>query len=342
MSSVVSSTVGHYLNGLVDAEVKRPRRFLPVMADVQAAPESSLGRLMVSAYALQVLCFQCKPSCEGTAHLPLAHVVTRSKDCFLQDWLVHPDVGLAAYHPFLTKAGVYELQVTLLLQGTWLLASATCSLKTASRALWNQACFAAPVVLQALYGQQVWNMTSVASCITGLGSQHVGCQVAQGNSASACLSSCIHVPCCACGANRLDVQRTLFTGAMWLVTSFFVSYSEALAHLDINVTCPADTVFLTQADLEKLACGRLNGAAWEHSVQTALKQISLEDYYKLLMQRFPQAVATVGVYEAGGPTHSRHPQRMHTQRKQTVLSCVLDMSNKSLDGLGHRVLFTWL
>ena len=48
-SNFCSSVVSHYLNGLVDAEVERPRRFLPVMADVKAGPASGLGRLMVSA-----------------------------------------------------------------------------------------------------------------------------------------------------------------------------------------------------------------------------------------------------------------------------------------------------
>lgn len=87
---------------------------------------------------------------------------------------------------------------------------------------------------------------------------------------------------------------------MWLVTSFFANYSEALAHPDIDVTCPADTAFLSQVDLDRLDWGQLRGGAWKHSVQTALKQISLEDYYKLCVQRFPQAFASVGVYEAGG------------------------------------------
>ena len=100
---------------------------------------------------------------------------------------------------------------------------------------------------------------------------------------------------------RLELQWILFAGAMWLVTSFFANYSEALAHPDIDVTCPADTAFLTQVDLNRLDWGQLCGAAWKHSVQTALKQISLEDYYKLCVQRFPQALASVGVYEAGGP-----------------------------------------
>lgn len=29
----------------------------------------------------------------------------------LQDWLVHPDVNLAAYYPVLRKAGIEQLQV---------------------------------------------------------------------------------------------------------------------------------------------------------------------------------------------------------------------------------------
>ncbi|KAL0028853.1 hypothetical protein WJX77_001065 [Trebouxia sp. C0004] len=41
------------------------------------------------------------------------------------------------------------------------------------------------------------------------------------------------------------------------------------------------------------------GDAWKQSVQAALKQISIEDYYKMSNQRFPQALSSLGIYAAG-------------------------------------------
>lgn len=87
----------------------------------------------------------------------------------------------------------------------------------------------------------------------------------------------------------------------WLATSFFKHYSEALAHPDIGLTNPADVVFLTKANLDKLDWGRQppSGDAWQQSVQHALHRISIEDYYKMSKQRFPQVLASVGIYAAG-------------------------------------------
>ncbi|KAL0048866.1 hypothetical protein WJX82_001236 [Trebouxia sp. C0006] len=88
--------------------------------------------------------------------------------------------------------------------------------------------------------------------------------------------------------------------AKWLASSFFKHYSGALAHPDIALTNPADAVFLTQAALDKLDWTQqpFPGGAWKQSVQAALKQISMEDYYKMSNQRFPQALSSVGIYAA--------------------------------------------
>ena len=97
-----------------------------------------------------------------------------------------------------------------------------------------------------------------------------------------------------------------FAGAKWLATSFFSHFSSALAQPGIDVTSPADAVFLTDADLDLLDWDQPSvcGNAWKQSVQTALKQISLEDRYKLCKQRFPQSLASAGIHEAGTHLHS--------------------------------------
>lgn len=110
------------------------------------------------------------------------------------------------------------------------------------------------------------------------------------------------------------------SGANWLATSFFLNYADAVAHPEIAVTSPADTAFLTQADVDLLDWGQQpwQGEAWKQSVQTALKEITLEDYYKLIMQRFPRAIASVGVYEAG-TQHGLHCIDIWMMSPQSVL-----------------------
>ena len=101
------------------------------------------------------------------------------------------------------------------------------------------------------------------------------------------------------------VNITLFCGcsadATWLATTFFSYFSRALAQAGIDVDTPADVVFLTDADLELLNWDQPSapGNAWKQSVHNALRQISLEDRYKLCKQRFPRSLASVGIYEAG-------------------------------------------
>lgn len=92
-----------------------------------------------------------------------------------------------------------------------------------------------------------------------------------------------------------------FADAKWLATSFFSHYSSALAQPGIDITSPADAVFLTDAELDLLNWDQpaVSGNAWRQSVQTALKQISLEDRYQLCKQRFPRSLASVGIHEAG-------------------------------------------
>ncbi len=101
----------------------------------------------------------------------------------------------------------------------------------------------------------------------------------------------------------LELRRHLcnVADAKWLACSFFKHYSGALAHPDVALPNPADAVFLTQAALDKLDWTQqtFRGGAWKQSVQAALKQISIEDYYKMSNQRFPQALSSVGIYAAG-------------------------------------------
>lgn len=94
---------------------------------------------------------------------------------------------------------------------------------------------------------------------------------------------------------------TKLAGAKWLACSFFGHFAEALAQPDISVTIPADAVFLTKADIEKLDFGHhvWASAAWKQSLQTTLEQIRLEDYFEICKQRFPRALASVGVYKPG-------------------------------------------
>ena len=96
-------------------------------------------------------------------------------------------------------------------------------------------------------------------------------------------------------------QSCLVAYAKWLASTFFKHFSRALAHPDIALTNPADVVFLTQPELDKLQWAHqpFSGDAWRQSVQIALQQISLEDYYKMSNQRFPQALSSVGIYAAG-------------------------------------------
>ncbi len=113
------------------------------------------------------------------------------------------------------------------------------------------------------------------------------------------------VPPAGCSTTRKSVQlhRHLcnVADAKWLASSFFKHFSGALAHPDVALTNPADAVFLTQAALDKLDWTQqtFRGGAWKQSVQAALKQISIEDYYKMSNQRFPQALSSVGIYAAG-------------------------------------------
>lgn len=92
-----------------------------------------------------------------------------------------------------------------------------------------------------------------------------------------------------------------FAGAKWLATSFFSHFSTAVAQPGIDVTNPADAVFVTEADLDLLNWDQPSapGHAWKQSVQTALKAISLEDRYRLCRQRCSQSLASVGIYDAG-------------------------------------------
>ena len=92
-----------------------------------------------------------------------------------------------------------------------------------------------------------------------------------------------------------------FAGAKWLATSFFLQFSSALAQPGVDITSPADAVFLTETDLDLLNWDQVSArdSAWKQSVQTALKQISLEDRFKLCKQRFPQSLASAGIQDAG-------------------------------------------
>ena len=112
-------------------------------------------------------------------------------------------------------------------------------------------------------------------------------------------ASCLWYTTC----NSVQSHRHLcnVADAKWLASSFFRHYSGALAHPDVALTNPADAAFLTQAALDKLDWTQQTfcGDAWKQSVQAALKQISIEDYYKMSMQRFQQALSSVGIYAAG-------------------------------------------
>ena len=105
------------------------------------------------------------------------------------------------------------------------------------------------------------------------------------------------LPC----AFRTVCHSWCFAGAMWLATSFFLQFSSALAQPGIDIKSPADAVFLTQTDLELLNWDQATGLGnvWKQAVQTALKEISLEDRFKLCKQRFPQSLASFGVQDAG-------------------------------------------
>lgn len=52
--SLISVAVSTYLHSLLDAGVSRAAKILPALADVQAWPESGLGRIMVSLLTMGV------------------------------------------------------------------------------------------------------------------------------------------------------------------------------------------------------------------------------------------------------------------------------------------------
>ncbi len=114
-------------------------------------------------------------------------------------------------------------------------------------------------------------------------------------------ASCLKKIYTTCKSVQLHRHRCNVADAKWLACSFFKHYCGALAHPDIALTNPADAVFLTQAALDKLDWTQqpFPGGAWKPSVQAALKQISIEDYSKMSVQRFPQALSSVGIYAAG-------------------------------------------
>ena len=82
---------------------ERPSKALPTLEDVQAWPESGLGKVMVSATLARALLENI---------VQLASVWTTCA-VHLQDWAVHPGVNLAAYFPFFEQAGVEDVQVRL-------------------------------------------------------------------------------------------------------------------------------------------------------------------------------------------------------------------------------------
>ena len=80
-----------------------------------------------------------------------------------------------------------------------------------------------------------------------------------------------------------------------------MQFSSALARPGVDITSPADAGLLAETDLDLLDWDQAvrHGSAWKQSVQTALKQIGLEDRFKLCKQRFPQSLASVGIQDAG-------------------------------------------
>lgn len=133
-------------------------------------------------------------------------------------------------------------------------------------------------------------------------------------------------------ANKLDMQCIcFFSGAKWLATTFFQYCAEALAHPNIAVISPADAAFLTQADVELFNWGqeRGQGEAWKQSVQTALKQFTLKDYCRVSMQRYPRALASAGVYEAGRQ-HGLHCTAAHCMCLHIQCCCHACQSSQTL------------
>ena len=100
-------------------------------------------------------------------------------------------------------------------------------------------------------------------------------------------------------------QCILCAGAKWLQTEFFKHYATELAQPGIQLTVPADTLFLTPPMLEKVnwASQHSCGSAWQQAVSAALapEKMTLGIRYAALKHRFPQILAAAGVEKAGKP-----------------------------------------
>ena len=299
-------------------------------------------------------------------------IATNKARLSMQDWLLHPQVQLAAYLPFFKEAGVHELQVSQPNCSTF---GITPPLPFAHQSHQHLVCLQDVAQLQFDQIQPYmlpWHARHLRACMSDLLSKDVSntlepslfCRPGSNNMLIWCAgvtaAHILHHHCCSCLCfvflsfillsaftlafrysqakhysgniskqqkfwstligmlcvcvcsasclyytthKSLELHRHLcnVADAKWLASSFFKHYSGALAHPDIALTNPADAVFLTQAALDKLDWTQqpFPGGAWKQYVQAALKQISMEDYYKMSNQRFPQALSSVGIYAAG-------------------------------------------
>lgn len=93
--------------------------------------------------------------------------------------------------------------------------------------------------------------------------------------------------------------------AKWLQTEFFKRYATELAQPGIQLTVPADTLFLTPLMLDNInwASQPSCGPAWQQAVTAALTpdKMDLGTRYAALKHRFPQILAAAGVNQAGRP-----------------------------------------
>lgn len=108
-----------------------------------------------------------------------------------------------------------------------------------------------------------------------------------------------------CTSYKLSGHCIVHADAGWLQTAFFNRYAAELAQPGIQLTDPADIIFLTLPMLDKInwASRRTTGSAWQQAVTAALthESIKLKTRYRALEHRFPQMLACVGVKEAGKP-----------------------------------------